>query len=74
MGRCPDCESWNSFVEEREVSVSSSAREKIKANSQAVPLPITEIESGKDFRFSSSIQELDRVLGGGILFKMILER
>ncbi len=67
MGRCPDCESWNSFVEEREVSVSSSAREKIKAGSQAVPLPITEIESGKDFRFSSSIQELDRVLGGGIV-------
>jgi DNA repair protein RadA/Sms len=55
------------MVEEQEVSASSTTIEKIKAVSQAAPLPITEIESGKDFRFSSSIQELDRVLGGGIV-------
>lgn len=67
MGRCPDCGEWNSMIEERQVSAPSNVREKIKAGSQAVPLPITEIESSKDFRFPSSIQELDRVLGGGIV-------
>ena len=67
MGRCPDCGEWNSMLEEQEVSVASTSIEKIKAGFPAVPLPITEIESGKDFRFSSSIQELDRVLGGGIV-------
>jgi DNA repair protein RadA/Sms len=55
------------MLEEQEVSASSTSIEKIKAGAQVVPLPITEIESGKDFRFSSSIQELDRVLGGGIV-------
>lgn len=67
MGRCPDCGEWSSMVEEQAGSLSSTTIEKIKALSQVNPLPITEIESGKDFRFSSSIQELDRVLGGGIV-------
>lgn len=67
MGRCPDCGEWNSMLEEQEVSASATSLEKLKAGSQVVPLPITEIESGQDFRFSSSIQELDRVLGGGIV-------
>ena len=67
MGRCPDCGEWSSMVEEQDMSGSSTTMEKVKARSQTVPLPITEIESGKDFRFSSSIRELDRVLGGGIV-------
>jgi DNA repair protein RadA/Sms len=68
MGRCPDCGEWNSMVEEQDVSsASTTTLEKVKARSQAAPLPITEIASAKDFRFSSSIRELDRVLGGGIV-------
>ncbi len=67
MGRCPDCGEWNSMIEEKEITSPSNARENMKAGEQAVPLPITQIESGKDFRFSSTIQEIDRVLGGGIV-------
>lgn len=68
MGRCPDCGEWNSMVEEQEVSnTAATTLEKVKARSQAAPLPITEITSAKDFRFSSSLRELDRVLGGGIV-------
>jgi DNA repair protein RadA/Sms len=67
IGRCPDCGEWNSMVEEPEVSPSLTTMEKVKAGSHTVPLPITEIESGQDFRFSSSVRELDRVLGGGIV-------
>lgn len=67
IGRCPDCGEWNSLVEEPEVSTSSTPLERVKARVQAVPAPITDIESGRDFRFSASIQELDRVLGGGIV-------
>lgn len=55
------------MAEEREVSASATAIERVKAEAQAAPLPITEIASGQDFRFSSSIRELDRVLGGGIV-------
>jgi len=67
MGRCPDCGEWNSMLEEQEVSSSASSLEKLTTNAQAIPRPITEIESSQDFRFSSSLQELDRVLGGGIV-------
>lgn len=67
IGRCPDCNEWNSLVEEREASDASTTMEKLKAGTQAVPLPITDIASGQDFRFSSSVQEIDRVLGGGIV-------
>ena len=67
IGRCPDCGEWNSMVEEREVSPSLTTIQKVKEGSHATPLPITEIASGQDFRFSSSIRELDRVLGGGIV-------
>ena len=67
MGRCPECGEWNSLVEEQEVSASATAVEKLKTGSQSVPTPITAIESGQDFRFSSRIHEMDRVLGGGIV-------
>ena len=67
MGRCPDCGEWNSMLEEQELSASASPLEKAAAGAQSVPRPITEIESGQDFRFSSSIDEMDRVLGGGIV-------
>lgn len=67
MGRCPECGEWNSLVEEQEVSASATSVEKLKTGSQSVPTPITAIESGQDFRFSSCIHEMDRVLGGGIV-------
>jgi len=67
MGRCPECENWNTLVEEQEVSASASSIEKLKTGQQSAPIPITEIESVQDFRFPSSIQEIDRVLGGGIV-------
>ena len=67
MGRCPECDNWNTLVEEQEVSASASSIEKLKTGPQAAPIPITEIESVQDFRFPSSIQEIDRVLGGGIV-------
>ena len=67
MGRCPDCGEWNSMLEEQELSASASPLDKLNTGAQSVPRPITEIESGQDFRFSSSLDEMDRVLGGGIV-------
>ncbi len=55
------------MLEEQELSASASVLDKMTASAQSVPRPITEIELGHDFRFSSSINEMDRVLGGGIV-------
>ncbi len=55
------------MLEEQKFSASASVLEKAAGGPQGVPRPITEIESGQDFRFSSSLAEVDRVLGGGIV-------
>lgn len=63
MGKCPNCEEWNSLVEESIIKVNKS--EKNKVANKAIPLQ--EISTKETPRYSSGILELDRVLGGGIV-------
>lgn len=69
LGQCPSCKSWNSFVEENispEKTISMwKAGEKNKRNAQ--PQIITEIKSEQSERIITSDDELNRVLGGGIV-------
>lgn len=66
MGKCPGCQSWNTFVEE--VNTAKSASRGIGSIlSKEKPIPIIHIESGKDKRVLTDIGELDRVLGGGVV-------
>src|SRR5687768_2390500 len=69
VGRCPECDAWNSFVEEVRIPERSSAlgRSSPIAGIHARPQPITEIASTASIRLASGIGELDRVLGGGIV-------
>ncbi|QTL99329.1 DNA repair protein RadA [Iocasia frigidifontis] len=62
MGRCPNCDTWNSFVERR-ANKGSGKQVQLRVE----PSPITKIEAGVRARSSSGIGELDRVLGGGIV-------
>ncbi|RME84415.1 MAG: DNA repair protein RadA, partial [Zetaproteobacteria bacterium] len=62
LGRCPDCGAWNALVEERLAPKPSRAA---KASPQ--PQPITEIAPSDIQRLSTGIEELDAVLGGGIV-------
>ena len=59
LGRCPQCGSWNTIVEEERVSLKAPA-----APSKAVPLKEVAAQAGQ--RTSTGIGELDRVLGGGL--------
>ncbi len=59
MGRCPQCGSWNTIVEEERVSLKAPA-----APSKAVPLKEVAAQAGQ--RIATGIGELDRVLGGGL--------
>ena len=70
LGQCPDCQEWNTLVEERfrptpqnggKIALSKFGIEARQA------VAFTEIESQDDARTSSGIEELDRVLGGGIV-------
>ncbi len=65
LGKCPECGTWNSLVEE----VISDRRYGIskKTRGQAELVKLSDIESNALDRLSSNIGEVDRVLGGGIV-------
>jgi len=66
LGKCPDCDAWNSYVEE---AVVTPRKGRMAANPQPVtlPLPLTEVRRDEDERLQTDIGELDRVLGGGLV-------
>jgi DNA repair protein RadA/Sms len=64
IGKCPSCDEWNSYVEER---IEKGKANIIKQAWRATPIPITEIEGTKEERLPTLIGELDRVLGGGFV-------
>lgn len=66
MGQCPGCRAWNSFVEE------PVAKTKGKTSTRGIggdtkPVILKEIETSETERISAGMNELDRVLGGGIV-------
>ncbi len=62
MGRCPDCETWGSVVEEVR-GPSSRGRERTLRE----PAPLSRIPEDSSHRIATGYPELDRVLGGGIV-------
>jgi DNA repair protein RadA/Sms len=62
VGRCPECNAWNSYAEEEAAVVSG------KGLSAAVaPVPIDAIRADIALRISTNLPNLDRVLGGGLV-------
>ena len=68
MGRCPQCDAWNSMIEE--VVAPSKAKGKIRAHGlggESTPRRLSEIGDGVEQRMALPIQEFARVLGGGVV-------
>ncbi|MBR4892634.1 MAG: DNA repair protein RadA [Clostridia bacterium] len=63
-GKCPDCNSWNTFSEEKIIKDKSK---KFTVVSNVKPIKIDEVTVLKEQRTSTGINELDRVLGGGVV-------
>lgn len=61
LGRCPDCNAWNSFVEEK------STPQRLKSFGSSKPRSLREIIGAEKNRYPIGIGELDRVLGGGLV-------
>jgi DNA repair protein RadA/Sms len=77
-GQCPDCEAWNTLVEESiapkraGARAAGGARRSERGNgagsgAKVVPLPLREVGADPVRRMSTGIGELDRVLGGGLV-------
>jgi len=68
LGKCPACNSWNSFFEQKILQEKSNSRGSSRGNAtKAQVVEFGKIDSSTEVRVSSQINELDRVLGGGIL-------
>ena len=65
LGRCPECGSWGSFVEEVSGDKTPQSVEILPDNTP--PKRLSEIEMDSEIRVSTGISEFDRVLGGGIV-------
>lgn len=66
IGRCPGCGEWNTMIEER-VNVKGNKSASFERDSKAVPLPISQIETRQETRLHMPSEELNRVLGGGLV-------
>jgi DNA repair protein RadA/Sms len=69
LGNCPSCGEWNTFVEE--VVEKNTAKPDWKQSSTTPrsnkPIAIDQIEKNADVRINAQDDELNRVLGGGIV-------
>ena len=63
-GRCPDCQQWNTLVEEQSLAENGQARQQATAGK---PQKLNEINICEEDRISCGISEFDRTLGGGVV-------
>lgn len=66
LGKCPECSTWGSLVEELQQSSIQTSPSVNFLNTQK-PALLHEIELSKEIRMSTNISEFDRVLGGGLV-------
>ncbi|MBQ8148392.1 MAG: DNA repair protein RadA [Lachnospiraceae bacterium] len=64
MGQCPGCKAWNTFVEEKVVT---GAKKHTARAVTSAPASILEVTTAEETRIGTGMEELDRVLGGGIV-------
>ncbi|MCW8804705.1 MAG: DNA repair protein RadA [Ignavibacteriaceae bacterium] len=64
LGKCPECESWNSFTEE---IIETSKRRAVISKSKYELNTIESISANEEDRIKTGITEFDRVLGGGLM-------
>lgn len=67
LGKCPGCEAWNTFVEQRQAKGSKSSSASIVSGSSSRPKKLKDVTITTEERFTTGISEFDRVLGGGIV-------
>lgn len=71
LGRCPNCGAWNQFEEEtqeiKKVSTKATASRLMTKIENNDPVKLTEVKAEKEKRIVTSFEELNRVLGGGIV-------
>lgn len=66
-GKCPSCGEWNTMVEERVQSKPSRSASPVSGAGRSTPQPVSQIQALDEPRIHMPSQELNRVLGGGLV-------
>ena len=66
MGKCPSCGSWNTFYEEK-LQATSSTGNVVKLKESEKPRRLNSVEGRDEIRSKTGYEEVDRVLGGGLV-------
>ena len=66
LGKCPACGNWNTFFEQKIVENKNSTL-KAEKNTNNTPQKLDSYEAKETIRTSTGFDELDRVLGGGLV-------
>lgn len=64
MGKCPSCGQWNTFKEFRTGKLSAAT---VQPQKTSRPIPLSEIRADEEPRMDMHDEELNRVLGGGLV-------
>ena len=66
LGKCPACNSWNTFYEQKIVETKSS-KSSVLNYERNTPKKLNSYQSEEEIRVSTGFEELNRVLGGGLV-------
>lgn len=67
LGKCPGCNNWNTLVEEIQSKPSVHSGFSSAGSVKQVAQPLTSVESDEEPRLNTTMDELNRVLGGGLV-------
>ena len=67
MGKCPACGEWNTMVEETVATGKRSSSATSAGRPGSKPIPLSEVQTISEDRISLNNNELNRVLGGGLV-------
>ncbi len=65
QGRCPACGAWNTLEEHIEKPAAPGRAKAAPVGMSRTPKTLHEVDTGSELRFSTGMNELNRVLGGG---------
>ncbi len=65
IGKCPACNSWNTFFEQKIIETKTGTNKEKKEKTK--PQKLNTYEAKQALRTSTGFDELDRVLGGGLV-------
>ena len=76
MGRCPHCGAWNSFVEDVVVKETAAPvaqkRTSMISDAESAVSRFSELDTPEYTRIATGLSELDRVLGGGLVYGSVV--